>query len=75
MSDRQGLGRVLAGLEAQGCRIEQTKKGLIIFFPDGVHSTSVHWTPSDHRAMANFRATVRRYGCEWPLDGGKKSGH
>lgn len=61
---------VLANLEKQGCDVEDKKNGYFIKFPDGT-SYTFHRSTSDHRAVMNMRAAVRRAGCTWPLDGGR----
>lgn len=60
---------ILASLEEQGARICESKKGWLIFFPDGVSSMTMHKTNSDHRAETNMRARVKRAGLTWPFDG------
>lgn len=61
------IEKLLKSLEEQGCRIRETKKGWFVYFPSG-DSTIYHKTPSDHRAMKNNRARVRRNGLHWPFD-------
>lgn len=60
---------ILSSLESQGCRIKETTKGWLIFFPDGESTMGLHKTDSDHRAEANNRARVLRAGLTWPFDG------
>jgi hypothetical protein len=46
-----------------GWRVSETKKGWFIYPPDkSLPPVAVHNTPSDHRALANTVARLRRYG-------------
>lgn len=57
------LKKLFAEIEAQGGRIKPTKKGYMIYPPDPTKDgVAVHKTPSDHRAMLNMRAELRRAG-------------
>lgn len=57
------LNKLFTEIEAQGGRIKPTKKGHMIYPPDPDRNpVSVHRTPSDHRAMLNLRAELRRAG-------------
>lgn len=58
---------LVTSLENEGCTVRQTKKGYLIQFPNG-ESTTFHKTLSDHRALLNIRAYIRRNGCSWPFD-------
>lgn len=62
---------LLLDLEKQGCVTKETKAGYLIFFPNG-ESTCIHKTPSDVRVIRNIRATIRRAGLIWPLEGNRK---
>jgi 5-enolpyruvylshikimate-3-phosphate synthase len=68
MSASKVLRIVITGLEKQGAKVKETKKGFMVMFPDG-SSLTVHNTESDHRALANTRGRVLRAGFTWPLDG------
>lgn len=49
--------------EAQGWRVERTRNGHITFLsPDGQHRIVCGGTESDHRAVRNTRARIRRAG-------------
>lgn len=69
--DRKERRIILESLEAQGCEIIRTKKGVRILFPNG-DTTAMHTSHSDHRAFANMRADIRRAGLAWPFDGNDK---
>lgn len=50
-------------LEQQGFTTKPISKGTMIFPPDKNHGpVVVHGTPSDHRALKNFYADLRRAG-------------
>lgn len=60
---------IIASLESQGCKIKETTKGYIVFFPDEAKSSMVlHHTDSDHRAEMNTRSRVLRANLSWPFD-------
>lgn len=46
-----------------GVRYRMTKKGIILYGEDG-QSTATHFTSSDHRAVLNIKAQLRRMGIE-----------
>jgi hypothetical protein len=48
--------------EAQGFDVKVKKMGWMISTPNGQGSVMVHKTPSDHRALKNALARLRRYG-------------
>lgn len=54
-------------MEAQGARTRKTKKGLMIYAPDGATLT-VHTTNGDRRALTNDITWFRRHGLVHPLD-------
>lgn len=58
---------LLLHLEGQGARVKRTRKGVRVLFPNGM-TLGMHWTESDHRAVLNSRAVVRRAGFTWPFD-------
>lgn len=65
-SAKKDLKEVVAAAERQGWRVEATKKGHLKFFaPDAENIVTTGGTPSDHRALANLIARLRRYGFEW----------
>lgn len=56
-------------LEAQGATVKKIKKGIMIYGPPPTLGThTIHNTPSDHRALANDVAALRRIGLTHPLD-------
>lgn len=65
--DTKAIKRILDGLEAQGAKIVETKKGWQIMCPDG-SIVGIHKTESDHRALRNTRSRIKRAGLDWPLD-------
>lgn len=55
-----------AALE-QGWRVEKIKKGVRLVPPDpSKPMVVIHRTPSDHRALKNTIAQMRRSGFVWP---------
>ena len=63
------LSKILDGLVDQGARTRPGPAGAtVVFLPDGASMMTFHISPSDRRTMANYRATVRRAGLDWPLD-------
>lgn len=56
-------------LEDQGATVKKIKKGIMIYGPPPTLGTfTIHNTPSDHRALANDMAALRRIGLTHPLD-------
>ncbi len=51
---------ILNDMLESGWRTKKAKKGVIFLAPNGIGAITVHKTPSDRRAAANFRAEVRR---------------
>lgn len=65
MSKRE-LERLVARLaRIEGVSVRVTTKGWVLYLPDGT-TAGLHRTPSDRRAMKNFRARIQRSGIEWP---------
>jgi hypothetical protein len=50
--------------EAQGYTIKEKKMGWMVLTSNGQGSVMLHKTPSDHRALKNAVARLRRYGFE-----------
>lgn len=48
--------------EEQGFTVKEKKKGWLLLTPNGQGSVMIHKTPSDHRALKNELARLRRYG-------------
>ena len=60
---RKDLQTILDKLQANGWRVEITKKGVVkMFSPDGATLVTCHQTESDHRALKNTVARLRRAG-------------
>lgn len=59
-------------MEKQGAKTRRTKKGLMVYAPDGATIT-VHTTYGDRRAIANDIAWFRRHGLVHPSDTTKES--
>lgn len=64
---KRELDRLVAALASQpGVRVRGTgTQGWFFYLPDGSTAT-LHPTPSDRRAMANFRSIITKAGVEWP---------
>jgi predicted RNA binding protein YcfA (HicA-like mRNA interferase family) len=58
---RHALKELLRAAEARGWRVELTRRGghVRLVHPDGAVVVAAA-TPSDHRALANLRAQLRR---------------
>lgn len=68
--DRKTITAILEAAADQGWRLEQTKKGFMLYPPDkSKPGVLVHMTPSDHRAFKNMVAQLRRSGLIWPHPG------
>lgn len=64
------LSKIIKAALSQGWRVEQTKSGYMFFPPNrSLSPVTVHLTPSDHRAVRNFKAEMVKRGFIWP--GGK----
>lgn len=64
--------RLVVALEKEGCRVKKTTKGYLLFSHHNEHSTTVHKSESDGRAVNNLRAQVERMGYPWPFDKRRK---
>ena len=58
--------RVAKAAERQGFEVATTTKGHVVFTLDGVVVATASGTPSDHRALKNLIAQLRRSGFIWP---------
>lgn len=58
---------VLKSLEEQGARLEETKDGTRILFPDG-GTHMIHRSESDSKSLLANRAVIRRHGFTWPFE-------
>lgn len=57
--------KIAARVEAQGFRVRRTRKGFVAYAKDPSGPTvGWHLTPSDHRAIKNLMASLRRIGVE-----------
>jgi hypothetical protein len=59
-TDKGMRGLVLAAIDT-GARYKMTKSGVMFHGEDGGGATA-HFTVSDHRAVENFRRTLRSIG-------------
>jgi predicted RNA binding protein YcfA (HicA-like mRNA interferase family) len=60
------LKEVIKEAKRQGWRVTTTKRGHLQFYaPDGENIVTAAGTPSDHRALANLIARLRRHGFVW----------
>jgi hypothetical protein len=57
--------KVVRAAEKQGWRVRETKKGWMLYAPDGQHMETLHKTPSDWRSIRNTVARMRRHGFKW----------
>jgi predicted RNA binding protein YcfA (HicA-like mRNA interferase family) len=65
-SAKKDLKKILREAERQGWQVRQTKNGhWQAFSPDGAGIVTTGGTPSDHKALKNFVAQLRRYGFKW----------
>jgi hypothetical protein len=65
-SAKKELKEIVREAERQDWRVETTKKGHLRFYaPDGETLVTSGGTPSDHRALANLIARLRRHGFVW----------
>jgi predicted RNA binding protein YcfA (HicA-like mRNA interferase family) len=66
MSVKKELKEIVKSAEKQGWRVKKTKKGHLMFYaPDGINKLTTGSTPSEHRAINNLLASLRRYGFKW----------
>lgn len=59
---RKEMRDLLDQAAEQGWRVERTRKGWMLFSPDGVTKVVVHGTESDANAIRLTRARLRRGG-------------
>jgi len=64
--------RLVDALEREGCRVKKTTKGYLLFSHHNDHSTTVHKSEEDVRAVSNLKANLRRMGYDWPFDRRRK---
>lgn len=65
-SVKKDLKKIVQAAEKQGWRVKMTKNGHWSFYaPDGENIVHAGGTPSDHRALDNLVAQLRRYGFKW----------
>lgn len=60
------MKKVVEAAQQQGWRTDITKKGVMLYSPDGKTQALIHHTPSDHRDRANTISNLRRGGFIWP---------
>ena len=56
------IGRILDSAEGAGWTVKRKKDGWMLLSPNGRDSVMVHATNSDHRALKNIKAKLRRFG-------------
>lgn len=61
-SQAKDLRKLLKKAEAQGFTVKEKKKGVLVLGPDGTFTQTIHFTNSDHRALANIVAQLRKGG-------------
>ncbi|MEX0755714.1 MAG: hypothetical protein WD556_11455 [Actinomycetota bacterium] len=73
MSVKKDLKEVFREAERQGWKVTQTPGGHWKLVPPDPSKDIVHTgkTPSDHKALANVIAQMRRSGFRWPAKGGR----
>ena len=54
--------QIIKSLRRQGWRIEEGTKHIKCFSPDGETIVTMGRTPSDHRAVRNLKARLRKGG-------------
>lgn len=59
---RKDTKKLIRNLERQGWRVEQRGSLIQAYSPDGATLISFHSTESDHRAMRNTIARLRKGG-------------
>jgi hypothetical protein len=64
--DNKDYPKVRKEAQRQGWIVKPTRKGEMFYSPDGATMVLWHHTPSDHRALANHIAKLRRAGFSWP---------
>jgi hypothetical protein len=61
------LRQVIAEATKQGWRVQQSTAGYMLYPPDrSLGPVAVHRTPSDQRAVRNFKAEMTKRGFCWP---------
>ena len=61
-STRRDVQDLVAEAVAQGWRDDDRGNKVLLFSPDGQTIVTLHWTPSDHRWLANASRALRRGG-------------
>lgn len=64
-SAKKELKEIVKAAEQQGWRIKRGKGHYLFLAPDGVNKVTIAGTPSDHRALDNAIALLRKYGLKW----------
>lgn len=64
-SAKKELKEIIKAAEGQGWRVKERKGHYLFLAPDGINKVTVAGTPSDHRALNNSIARLRRYGLSW----------
>ncbi len=65
---KMDVKKILRAAKAQGWRIERTRKGHLRLVPPDPKAPMVigSGNPSDHRAIRNLLAQMKRSGLVWP---------
>jgi hypothetical protein len=61
-SAQKEVEAIVREAKKQGFMVKEKKMGWMIQTPNGQGSVMLHKTPSDHRAIRNDLARLRRYG-------------
>jgi hypothetical protein len=61
---KQEAEKLVRLAEKQGFKVKEKKSGWMVLTPNGQGAVMIHKTPSDHRALKNELARLRRYGFE-----------
>ncbi len=66
MSNTSEVRKLVRLLVKQGIRVERARNGhLDVYCPDG-QRVQLSFSPSDHRAIRNTKANLRRHGINLP---------
>lgn len=65
MAGQKDYNAVIAAAVKQGFRVVKKGSKLMLMAPDGVNKVTCAATPSDHRAVKNLIARLRKFGFVW----------
>lgn len=60
------LKKIVEALIAQGFDVDETRRGHVRVYLDGIWVTTFAGTPSDYRSWRNSLAAAKRAGFHWP---------